>query len=212
MRRVLLLGIIAAAAASFASPVTAQKGAMDCANYPSQEVAQSVYLDADHNARKPLDADNNGQACDEGSTGGSTFASNVLPQVADDKDCSDFATPEAAQTFFEQAGPGDPHQLDPDGDGVACESLASPAPGASVAPSATTAPVATAAPTTGPLPNNGSPAAVMGFTGFSLLSVGVGFTRLHRKLSARIVASYRARQAKVKQMQVFSAVVHRSQR
>ena len=43
-------------------------------------------------------------------------------QVAD-KDCSDFSTQAEAQRFFEQAGPGDPHRLDGDGDGVACESL-----------------------------------------------------------------------------------------
>jgi len=40
-----------------------------------------------------------------------------------DKDCSDFATQSDAQTFFEDAGPGDPHQLDADGDGTVCESL-----------------------------------------------------------------------------------------
>ena len=42
-----------------------------------------------------------------------------------DKDCSDFATHDAAQQFFEQnGGPGsDPHRLDADGDGEACESL-----------------------------------------------------------------------------------------
>ena len=39
-----------------------------------------------------------------------------------DKDCSDFATQKAAQEFFDAAGPGDPHRLDADGDGIACES------------------------------------------------------------------------------------------
>ncbi|GAA1446435.1 hypothetical protein GCM10009641_69980 [Mycobacterium cookii] len=39
-----------------------------------------------------------------------------------DRDCSDFATQAAAQTFFNNAGPGDPHRLDSDGDGVVCES------------------------------------------------------------------------------------------
>ena len=38
-----------------------------------------------------------------------------------DRNCSDFSTPEAAQVFFEAAGPGDPHGLDRDGDGKACE-------------------------------------------------------------------------------------------
>ena len=44
-------------------------------------------------------------------------------QAADDKDCSDFATYEEALTFFQAAGPGDPHRLDGDGDGSPCESL-----------------------------------------------------------------------------------------
>jgi endonuclease YncB( thermonuclease family) len=40
-----------------------------------------------------------------------------------DRDCSDFETHAAAQSFFERHQPGDPHNLDGDGDGVACESL-----------------------------------------------------------------------------------------
>jgi Excalibur calcium-binding domain len=40
-----------------------------------------------------------------------------------DKDCADFATHAEAQTFYESAGAGDPHRLDRDGDGSACETL-----------------------------------------------------------------------------------------
>ncbi len=40
-----------------------------------------------------------------------------------DRDCADFATRQEAQAFFEVAGAGDPHRLDGDGDGLACESL-----------------------------------------------------------------------------------------
>lgn len=40
-----------------------------------------------------------------------------------DRDCRDFATQAEAQRFLEAAGPGDPHRLDGDGDGVACERL-----------------------------------------------------------------------------------------
>ena len=42
-----------------------------------------------------------------------------------DYDCSDFSTQAEAQTFFEaEGGPQkDYHNLDKDGDGVACESL-----------------------------------------------------------------------------------------
>ena len=43
---------------------------------------------------------------------------------AADMDCADFATQKAAQTFFlNHGGPSsDPHRLDYDGDGIACES------------------------------------------------------------------------------------------
>ncbi|MCS3651850.1 endonuclease YncB(thermonuclease family) [Salinibacter ruber] len=41
----------------------------------------------------------------------------------EDRDCSDFSSHAAAQSFFERHQPGDPHNLDGDGDGVACESL-----------------------------------------------------------------------------------------
>ena len=40
-----------------------------------------------------------------------------------DRDCSDFRTWREAQAFYEAAGPGDPHHLDGDGDGIACERL-----------------------------------------------------------------------------------------
>ncbi len=42
---------------------------------------------------------------------------------AGDRDCRDFRTQAEAQRFFENAGPGDPHWLDDDRDGVACEWL-----------------------------------------------------------------------------------------
>jgi micrococcal nuclease len=40
-----------------------------------------------------------------------------------DRNCGDFSSHASAQAFFEAAGPGDPHGLDGDGDGEACESL-----------------------------------------------------------------------------------------
>jgi endonuclease YncB( thermonuclease family) len=44
-------------------------------------------------------------------------------QPADDKDCGDFSSQPAAQRFYEANKPGDPHNLDGDNDGRACESL-----------------------------------------------------------------------------------------
>jgi hypothetical protein len=41
-----------------------------------------------------------------------------------DRDCADFATHRQAQRFFEKHNPGrDPHNLDGDNDGRACEDL-----------------------------------------------------------------------------------------
>ncbi|WP_407703496.1 excalibur calcium-binding domain-containing protein [Terricaulis silvestris] len=40
-----------------------------------------------------------------------------------DRDCRDFSTHSQAQAFFESEGLGDPHLLDGDGDGIACERL-----------------------------------------------------------------------------------------
>jgi len=45
--------------------------------------------------------------------------------ITKDRDCSDFSTQKEAQAFFElSGGPArDPHKLDQDKDGVACEAL-----------------------------------------------------------------------------------------
>jgi hypothetical protein len=40
-----------------------------------------------------------------------------------DYDCGDFSTHAEAQRFFESEGPGDPHRLDRDNDGLVCETL-----------------------------------------------------------------------------------------
>jgi micrococcal nuclease len=47
----------------------------------------------------------------------------VINTSEGDKDCGDFSTHAQAQAFFEAAGAGDPHRLDRDGDGLACETL-----------------------------------------------------------------------------------------
>lgn len=52
----------------------------------------------------------------------------ATPAQAADRDCSDFSTQQEAQQFFiKQGGPNsDPHRLDGDGNGRACESLPCP--------------------------------------------------------------------------------------
>src|SRR5687767_13112174 len=55
---------------------------------------------------------------------GATTAVSSTAAARADRDCSDFNTQAAAQEFFINAGgpQNDPHRLDEDGDGVACES------------------------------------------------------------------------------------------
>lgn len=48
---------------------------------------------------------------------------SILKSIEGDRDCRDFKTHAEAQAFFESQGPGDPHKLDSNGDGQACESL-----------------------------------------------------------------------------------------
>jgi len=63
------------------------------------------------------------------------FAAPAAASAVVDRDCGDFASQAAAQNFFLDAGAGDPHRLDADGDGVACESNPCPCIGrASTAP------------------------------------------------------------------------------
>ena len=40
-----------------------------------------------------------------------------------DQDCSDFRSWSEAQSFYENSGAGDPHRLDTNSDGIACEKL-----------------------------------------------------------------------------------------
>ncbi|MCS4048011.1 hypothetical protein GGQ04_003168 [Salinibacter ruber] len=44
-------------------------------------------------------------------------------KVGRGRDCSDFDTQPEAQRFYESSKPGDPHGLDGNNDGQACESL-----------------------------------------------------------------------------------------
>ncbi len=57
---------------------------------------------------------------------GATTTSSVRPTwrpVSADRDCADFRSWPEAQAFYQRSGPGDPHRLDADRDGVACEAL-----------------------------------------------------------------------------------------
>jgi hypothetical protein len=55
--------------------------------------------------------------------GAATLAPVAAFGQSGDRDCSDFSSWAEAQRFYESQGPGDPHRLDADNDGIACESL-----------------------------------------------------------------------------------------
>ncbi|WP_433505621.1 excalibur calcium-binding domain-containing protein [Pseudonocardia halophobica] len=84
---------------------------------------------------------------------GATAPALAQPMVGD-KNCSDFDTWREAQNFYESAGSGDPHNLDEDGDGIACETLRG-APG-STTPTTTPEPTPTT-PTKPPKPSPTTP-------------------------------------------------------
>lgn len=58
-------------------------------------------------------------------TAAAALAFAAQPAMARDYDCSDFSTQRKAQKFFKKHGgpKRDPHRLDADRDGFACESL-----------------------------------------------------------------------------------------
>jgi endonuclease YncB( thermonuclease family) len=60
---------------------------------------------------------------------GALMLSAPAPASAQDRDCSDFDSQAEAQDFYENAGPGDPHGLDADDDGRACDSNPCPCRG-----------------------------------------------------------------------------------
>src|SRR5918999_461306 len=60
---------------------------------------------------------------------GALMLAAPAPANAQDPDCSDFDSQAEAQDFYESAGPGDPHGLDADDDGRACDSNPCPCRG-----------------------------------------------------------------------------------
>lgn len=61
---------------------------------------------------------------------GFAAASPASDPAGADLDCADFDSQNEAQAFFESHDPGsDPHALDGDGDGAACETLPCPCAG-----------------------------------------------------------------------------------
>lgn len=56
-------------------------------------------------------------------TSGAYFFNQPANSNSSDYDCTNFSTHAEAQDFLESEDSGDPHGLDRDGDGIACETL-----------------------------------------------------------------------------------------
>lgn len=114
-----------------ALPAAAQQDRFNCEDYETQAAAQRN-LDRNPDDPNRLDANNNGQACEEffeGTDGGGAAVPNrerpaqediAQPAPADRFDCADFTSQARPQRILERI-PSDPHGLDANGDGVACD-------------------------------------------------------------------------------------------
>jgi LPXTG-motif cell wall-anchored protein len=101
-------------------------------------------------------------------------ASPAVAGASGDLDCPDFSTQSQAQTVYD-SDPSDPHRLDRDGDGIACES----AGGSGVALSAPQGGVATGAGGTAGLEAEG----LFALGGLALAGAG-GLVLYRRRLAA----------------------------
>lgn len=128
-RSMLLAALCAALVLAMAPAVVAQTTDLyDCDDFQFREDAQAQLLAGDPYG---LDDDNDGTACDDlpsrGTTEQPTAPGQYVPPTApapqvdqEDLDCADFVSRAEAQAVLD-ADPGDPYGLDADGDGVACE-------------------------------------------------------------------------------------------
>ena len=108
----------------------------NCGDFDTWQEAQNFFLSEGGPGNDPhrLDRDGDGVACqslpgapqdDPGPAKPSPTPTPTPEDTFIDRNCGDFATWQEAQDFFlSEGGPGnDPHRLDRDGDGVACQSL-----------------------------------------------------------------------------------------
>lgn len=117
-------------------PAVAQRDKLDCRSFETFDEANEYYA-ANPDAASAIDDDNDGEACEvyfgletrdptptAATTAPETTDSTSDTSVADDLDCEDFTTQEEAQATLD-ADPGDPNNLDPNLDGIACALLPS---------------------------------------------------------------------------------------
>ncbi|MFN8678199.1 MAG: hypothetical protein U0Z70_17590 [Thermomicrobiales bacterium] len=101
-----------------------------CSDFLDQAMAQTA-LDADPSDPNGLDLDLDGIACETPfmtpaapAAAPTPTPDSPAPRETPDVDCADFAFQEDAQVVLDHVA-GDPYNLDPSGDGLACSSLPS---------------------------------------------------------------------------------------
>ena len=140
---------------------------LDCSDFGSWAEAQAFYEEQGGPYSDPhkLDGDSDGIACQflrDAVKTPTPLSGKSESRPRDTHNCSDFATWSEAQNFYEsEGGPNsDPHRLDKDGDGVACQSLpGAPDNESTSRSSAKPTPTPTTAPTPTPVPTGQGPAA-----------------------------------------------------
>ncbi len=137
------------------SPDESAADTHNCSDFSTWQDAQDFYISEGGPASDPhrLDRDGDGVACqslpgapgDDAASAAPTPAPSPDESAADTHNCSDFSAWQDAQDFYiSEGGPAsDPHRLDRDGDGMACQSL----------PGAPGDDAASAAPTPAPSPD-----------------------------------------------------------
>jgi hypothetical protein len=133
---IVIVGMTCTATAFAADSVAMEKN-LNCSDFDTQEEAQAV-LDDDKSDPHGLDRDKDELACEslpskpvETVTAIPSSPESTEPPVTSeappvkpafvDRDCADFATKEEAQAVLDTDS-ADPHRLDADDDGLACES------------------------------------------------------------------------------------------
>lgn len=117
---------------AFPGPGSARQDELDCRSFETFDEANAYY--ADHpEAADSIDDDGDGEACevyfglearDDLPVDDSATTDANDARVTDDLDCEDFATQEEAQAVLDEDS-GDPNNLDPNQDGIACALLPS---------------------------------------------------------------------------------------
>src|SRR3712207_2204487 len=120
-RRFCLLTVVSFALTLLLGSAAGAQADLDCSDFDTQQEAQAE-LERDPSDPHGLDADKDGIACEELPSGAQQdrAVDEVTAQQTGDLDCADFSSQAEAQAEFDR-DTSDPHRLDADNDGQACE-------------------------------------------------------------------------------------------